>query len=1203
MAGLYRIVYTSHQTIQGSDEDRVAGVATVLSSGRERNDRADLTSVLALHRGRFAQIIEGGREAAEATFARILGDRRHRDIQVLESGPVEARSFPGCALALIGHSARGRSRLDELARRSGSDIGLAEPSALLDAFVDVLAQETAARETAKIPSEPGADAERDALDAVFATAVFSADRRILRANARFETLFGYGRGDLAGIDLGALVHGGDRGRLDDLWAAMARGRPVSLDHRGTRRGGAEVWLRSRFTPRLDAAGALRDVVEIASDVTEAQRQQAGDSGQIAVTASQAVVHFTLDGIVEDANPVFLDAMGYRRDEIVGRHHRIFVDPMDRDGADHAALWAELAQGRHQAADYRRIGKDGRPVWLQATYNPIFDTDGRPFKVVQYATVVSDAKLRQADFQWQIAAVHNSQVVVTFDMSGVVLDANATFLDASGYTLDALVGRHHRMFVEPGHAHGPEYARFWRELARGRYQSGEFRRFGRDGREMWLQATYNPVFDMNGVPVKVVKCATVITDEKLRQADHQGQIAALHKAQCVIAYDLDGTILDANDNVLDLLGYRLADVRGASHRMLVTPEEACSDAYAALWADLGKGHLLRGEYKRIGRDGREVWWKASYNPIVDMNGRPFRVVEYATDITADKLQRIAFEGQIDAIRKSQAIITFDMAGTILDINDMMLASLGHAREALLGRHHSVLVDPAQVDTPDYATFWDTLRAGTFLSGLYERRGKDGRTVWFQASYNPILDLNGRPLKVLKIASDVSSQVVLAEAYEDARRQTQHDSATALPNRVRLSAFLTSALTPPCGRVVVLYMDIDGFKAVNLAFGHAAGDRALGDMADRLRRCLSNDQLAARVGGDEFVVVAPDLPDDEIAPFCQRLLDAAAVPIVHDGEELALGLSIGVAIAPMDGTTPDQLLRCADAALQRSKQGGRGTFTFYAAAMNDRILAYRALVDDMRRGLAADEFFLEYQPRFAPRDRRLQSVEALVRWRHPQRGRVNPADFIPLAEKSGLIVQLGTWVLRTACHAAAAWDGIGVSVNVSPVQFRSAGLVPTVMEALTDAGLDPHRLELEITEGVLLENAERAGTELNALKALGVKLAMDDFGTGYSSLSSLRSFPFDVIKIDRNFVADMDVRKGGREVVQAILGLGRALGLSVTAEGVETPAQLMMLTLDGCQEVQGFLLARPMAVDAITERLVTGEPAILAEQSAAWAGDRA
>ena len=805
MAGLYRIVYTSHQTTQGSAEDRVADVATVLSSGREHNDRADLTSVLALHRGRFAQIIEGSRDAAEATFARIRVDRRHRDVQVLQAGPIEGRGFPGCALVLIGHSALGRSRLDDLARRSGADLGRAEPSALMATFTDVLAQETGA-ETLPVgdvavgaPETPwrpldGRDrpnAEREALDAVFATAVFSADRRILRANARFEALFGYGRGALAGRDLETIVHHDDRGRLDSLWAAMARGRPVSVDHRGIGRDGGEVWLRGSFSPRLDDAGALMDVVEIASDVTEAQRQRASERGQIAaIAASQAVIHFSLDGIVEDANAVFLDAMGYRRDEIVGRHDRMFL----------------------------------------------------------------------------------------------------------------------------------------------------------------------------------------------------------------------------------------------------TPEEGRHDAYAAFWADLAKGRLRQGEYRRVGRDGRDVWLKASYHPILDMNGRPSRIVSYATDVTAEKLQRVAFEGQVDAVRKSHGIITFDMGGTILDVNDRMLASLGYERDALLGRHHSVLVDPAQVDAPDYAVFWDTLRAGTFLSGLYERRGKDGRIVWIQASYNPILDFDGRPLKVIKIASDVSSQVALVGAYEDTRRQTQHDSAT-----------------------------------------------------------------------------------------------------------------------------------------------------------NDRILAYRALVDDMRRGLAADEFFLEYQPRFTTRDGRLQSVEALVRWRHPQRGRVNPADFIPLAEKSGLIAQLGTWVLRTACRAAAAWDGIGVSVNVSPVQFRSGDLVPIVTQALADAGLDPHRLELEITEGVLLENAERAGTELNALKARGVKLAMDDFGTGYSSLSSLRSFPFDVIKIDRHFVADMDVRQGGREVVQAILGLGRALGLSVTAEGVETPTQLMMLTLDGCQEVQGYLLARPLAVEAVTERLMAGEAA--------------
>ena len=450
---------------------------------------------------------------------------------------------------------------------------------------------------------------------------------------------------------------------------------------------------------------------------------------------------------------------------------------------------------------------------------------------------------------------------------------------------------------------------------------------------------------------------------------------------------------------------------------------------------------------------------------------------------------------------------------------------------------------------------------------------------QATYNPILDHRGRPFKVIEIGSDVSHEVALAEAYEDAKRQAQHDGATALPNRTRLTAVIVSALAHPGRRLAVLYLGLDRFKPIDGAFGHAVGDRVLGEVADRLRRALGHDQIVARVEADEFVVVAPDIAEDEIDGLCRRLIAAVSAPIPHEGRPLGVGLSIGIAVAPSDGTTPDQLLGCADIALGRSRQTGGGTSRFYAAAMNDRVLAYRGLVEDMRRGLAADEFFLEFQPRFEPRTRGLRGAEALVRWNHPERGRVAPGDFIPLAERSGLIVPLGEWVLGAACRAAAAWPGLGVSVNVSPLQFRTGTLVDVVEAALSGAGLDPHRLEIEITEGVLLDDAERARTALDALKALGVRLAMDDFGTGYSSLSSLRSFPFDVIKIDRSFVADIDVRPGGRAVVQAILQLGQALGLSVTAEGVETATQLSMLTADGCQEVQGFLLARPMAAAAV------------------------
>ncbi len=324
----------------------------------------------------------------------------------------------------------------------------------------------------------------------------------------------------------------------------------------------------------------------------------------------------------------------------------------------------------------------------------------------------------------------------------------------------------------------------------------------------------------------------------------------------------------------------------------------------------------------------------------------------------------------------------------------------------------------------------------------------------------------------------------------------------------------------------------------------------------------------------------MSEEEVEVFAQRLIDVVTAPIHCEAGELTVGASIGIAIAPLDAGTPDELLRCADAALYRSKRGGRGLYSFFADALNERLQDYRTLVGDMQRGLAENQFFLEYQPRFDTKGQTVRSVEALVRWNHPERGRIAPSDFIPAAERSGLIVALGEWVLRTACHDVASWSGIGVSVNVSAVQFQATDLVALVLATLEEAGVEPSKLEIEVTESMLLKDAGRVRAALEALKRIGVKLAIDDFGTGYSSLSSLRTFPFDVIKIDRQFVTDMGTREGGREVVKAILDLGKALGMSVTAEGVETVQQLAMLADDECIEVQGYLLARPVAACEIS-----------------------
>ncbi|WP_423820763.1 PAS domain S-box protein [Salinisphaera sp. SPP-AMP-43] len=1024
--------------------------------------------------------------------------------------------------------------------------------------------------------------ELRALNINFAVAVFDAEGRITRANNRYFKLFGGTLASVIGrLETDSFAIAADRQGYDELWSALQAGQTQSRVAL-RRLGEAEtpVWIKAGYTPLMDQ-DSLSEVVAIYEDVTKEVQQQADDRGQIhAINASTLVVQFDENGFIIDANALFLSTFGYTRETLIGAHHRLLVDAAEaKDRADQR-FWSNLATGTHRAGEFKRIARDGHPVWLQASYNTIFDQAGRVLKVVAYAIDVTAEKLRQAEYQWQVAAIHKSHAVIVFDMHGTILDANDRFASAMGYTRDEVIGEHHRIFVEPSFAHSIEYAQFWRRLRRGDNDTGQYRRVAKDGSSVWLQASYNPIFDMQGQPIKVVKYASIITEDKRQQADHQGQIAAIHRSQCVVSFDLQGHVIDANDNFLQLMGYRYCEVRGQNHRMFVPAKEAEGEAYADFWAQLQLGIPRVAEFKRVAKGGREVWLQATYNPIFDMDGRPFKIVKYATDVTQDKQRQADFEGRIDAIDKSQGVAEFDPDGRILSANDNFLAIFGYTLDELQGRHHRLLLTPGAASTQEYDELWATLRSGRFHSGLYKRVGKAGEDVWLQATYTPVLDLNGKPYKIIKLATDVSANIAMAEAYDEASRMAQHDTATGLPNRLKLAQFMNSALSHPAARLVVLYIDLDHFKPINDRFGHAVGDRVLGEVADRFRRCLGHDHLVARVGGDEFVVAAPDLEDDAIEALCQSLLEAAAEPIRGADGELQISASIGVAVAPMDGTSPDDLLKNADTALFRSKQDGRGTYHFYTGEMNDRISAHRAMTEDMRRGLDVGEFFLEYQPRFDTRKRQVRSVEALVRWAHPEKGRISPAEFVPLAERNGLIMPLGEWVLRTACQFIVEYDReIGVSVNISPIQFKDDGLVDTVIDVLLDTGLAPERLELEITEGVLLSDAERARSMLEQIKALGVRLAIDDFGTGYSSLSYLHSFPFDVIKVDRQFISGLNQTDDSHAIVKAILDLGRALGLSVTAEGVETDEQLELLAAYNCDEVQGFLLGRPSAAQAL------------------------
>lgn len=396
----------------------------------------------------------------------------------------------------------------------------------------------------------------------------------------------------------------------------------------------------------------------------------------ALNRSLATIEFTPDGIVLDANDNFLAAVGYTRVEIVGQHHRILMEPTDAEEAAYTAFWADLRAGKFQAGEYRRLAKGGREIWIQATYNPILDSAGRTHKVVKFATDITAQKQRNADYEGQIGAINKAQAVIHFTLDGTILDANQNFLDTVGYPIEAVRGQHHRMFVAPEHAASWEYADFWQRLNRGEFQSGEYRRRGRHGREIWLQASYNPVFDASGRPFKVVKYATDVTAEKLRTADVTGQIEAIGRSQAVIAFTVDGTILEANENFLDAVGYALTEVQGRHHQMFVEPEHAASREYQAFWADLRRGEYRSGVYKRRGRHGREIWLQATYNPIFDMSGRPFKVVKYASDITANVQARLeATAATKQTLDNVQAVASAaeEMSASVREISGNMAQS--------------------------------------------------------------------------------------------------------------------------------------------------------------------------------------------------------------------------------------------------------------------------------------------------------------------------------------------------------------------------------------------------------------------------------------------------------------------------------------------------------------------------------------------------
>ena len=734
------------------------------------------------------------------------------------------------------------------------------------------------------------------------------------------------------------------------------------------------------------------------------------------------------------------------------------------------------------------------------------------------------------------------------------------------------------------------------------QRGEIRDRARDGSIYWVDTTIIPAKDHNGNLLGYISIRIDITSRKLTEetlATNERRFRDLSELASDWFWEQDAELRFTEVT----MGVALAYLQSSSmigkrgwdlsihcdkdemrrHRALVEAHQPFRDF----------------EYKLLGDRGPDdwQWFSVSGKPLFDAKGEftgyrgVGRCITARVQATATlrereeqlRVQNLRFDAALNNM--SQALLMFDASGRLVIANQRYTEMYG--------------VSPALVKPG--CTVRELLEhrkaTGTFSDDIDEYVQVLRTAIANRQPLSRLVELpDGRTIAVLNRPMESGGWVATHEDITDRRRaeikiahMIHHDPLTDLPNRVLLRERLEQAIAGWHGRkgAAVLYLDLDRFKHVNDMFGHPVGDALLKAVAGRLRGCIREIDTVARLSGDEFAIVqvAVDAPTEATA-LAQRVVQVMSSPINLNGHQVAVEASIGIALSPNDGTDPDQLLKNADLALYRAKADGRGTYRFFEPEMDARMKARRELELDLRDALVKGEFVLNYQPIVNLERNEVNGFEALLRWHHPRRGTVAPADFIPLAEETGLIVPIGEWVLRQACADAANWPAnTSIAVNLSAAQFKNHHLVKIVFSALAASRLAPQRLELEITETVLLQDNELTLSILHQFRAMGVRIAMDDFGTGYSSLSNLQSFPFDKIKIDRSFVAHLADRQSSNAILRAIAGLGRSLGVTTTAEGIETAEQLEKARAEGCTEMQGFLFSPPRTAQDISRMFVT------------------
>jgi diguanylate cyclase (GGDEF)-like protein/PAS domain S-box-containing protein len=799
---------------------------------------------------------------------------------------------------------------------------------------------------------------------------------------------------------------------------------------------------------------------------------------------------------------------------------------------------------------------------------------------------AEAALRASEQQHRLLFERNLAGVYRNTIDGRILDCNDALAHILGFSSrEELMQRSAAdLYLE-----SDEREFFIEKLRRERMQtSAEICLRRKDGQPVWLIESVH-LLGGNGEPEILEGTLIDITDRKraetaLRESETRYRLLIERMREGVAQVDNEQLIQFVNDRFCEMVGYSREELEGKPATFLLAyPEDVELMEQKARLRRRGISDQYEVRVRR--KDGAVIWIEIGGAPVTDGDGNVVGSIGVHNDVTARRMAEEALRDsearyRLMAEHSTDMIARTDLDGVLLYVSDASRRLLGLEPSAMIGRSVYDFVYPE--DHEEFRQLAQLINDTGQTTFSYRIVRSDGALIWFETTSRAVRDPeSGECREVISVSRDVTER---KEVEEQVEYQAYHDSLTGLPNRRLFRDRLTIALAYARRMqrfLSVMFLDLDRFKYVNDTLGHSLGDEMLKAVATRLRAVLREEDSIARMGGDEFTVLLADLPrPDEAAKIAQKLLDTIAQTMVIEGHELFVTASLGIAFFPTDGDTAEALLKNADQAMYRAKDAGRNSYQMFAPAMNNRAHERLSMEHALRGALDRGEFILHYQPLMHVADNRVTGVEALIRWNRPGFGIVPPTTFIPIAEDTRLIVPIGEWVLREACRTAKLWQqgvypNLRMSVNLSPRQFQSNDLPNLISNALTESGLDPSCLELEITESIAMQNTERTIATLRRLRDMGVRIAIDDFGAGYSSMSYLRHFPIDSVKIDQQFVHGIESSQADRAIVAAIIRIAHGLGLRIIAEGVETPAQLAFLREQDCEEVQGFLFGVPAA----------------------------